>query len=199
MSDRVWYWAHVGVTALVAVVVATSIVLLAVNDEVLYSHSIQQFFILMFVMPGVLLVLAINQLILWRRRPRVIRTADKVVTVIFVVLALVTFLSMFSFDVGLVVVFFSVPLLIIAGIISTILIAVGNARAGDAVLSTVPVEPGTAPVGATLDELFPEPGTPPVPLAQPSATLTEPGAPPAPLTEPGTPPAPEASPYGPKS
>ena len=194
-GNKVWYWAHVGLTAAVAALGVASIVLLAMGSDLLNSYSIQQFFILIFVMPGSLLVLGINQLILWRRRPRAFRTADKVVIVIFVVLMLVTLWTMFSFEAGLVVVFFSVPLLIIAGIVSTIVIAVGNTRASSYVLSAAPVEPGTAPVGATLDELFPQPGTPPVPLEEP-ATPSAASAP----EPPSSPPSPPAgTPYGPKS
>ena len=181
-SNKVWFWAHLGFTVALAVIIALSFVLLTVDSDLFFTYSLHGFVILIMVLPGALLVFAINHLILWRRKPRVFRIADKVVIIVVAVLTLITALSVFSFDVGLVVVFFSVPLLIIAGIISTIVIAVGNSRAGEPALSTVPVEPGTAPVGATLDELFPEPGTPPAPLAQSSAP----------------PPTPGASPYGPK-
>lgn len=198
-SDKVWYWAHFGFTVAIAVVVALGVVLLNVDSDLFFTYSLHAFVILLFVMPGALLVFAINHLILWRRKPRVFRTADKVVIIIVAVLTLITALSVFSFEVGLVVVFFSVPLLMIAGVISTVFIAVGNTRAAAPALPYVPVEPGTAPVAATLDELFPEPGTPPAPAADLGTPITEPGTPPVPLKDPVTPPAPGASPYGPKS
>jgi hypothetical protein len=198
-SNKVWFWAHLGFTVALAVLIALSFVLLGVDSDLFFTFSLHGFVILLMVLPGALLVFAINHLILWRRKPRVFRVADKVVIIVVAALTVITALSVFSFDLGLVVVFFSVPLLIIAGIISTIIIAVGNSRAGDPVLSSVPVEPGTAPVAATLDELFPAPGTPPVPLAEAGTPITEQGAPSVPISTPVTPPAPGATPYGPKS
>ena len=198
-SNKVWYYAHLGFAIALFVLSAVSFGLLMVNSNLPIVTSFPGSIIFIFVVPGALLVFAINQLILWRRKPRVFRTADKVVIIIVAALTLGTIASTFSADFAFLALFFILPLLIIAGIISTIFIAVGNSRAGDPVLSTVPVEPGTAPVAATLDELFPEPGTPPAPLAGPGTPITEPGTPPVPLSEPVTPPAPEASPYGPKS
>jgi hypothetical protein len=198
-SNKIWYWAHFGLTVAIAVIVALSFVLLNVDSDLFFTYSLHGFVILLIVMPGALLVFAINHLILWRRKPRVFRTADKVVIIIVAVLTVVTALSVFSFEAGLVLVFFSVPLLMIAGVISTVIIAVGNTRAAAPALSAVPVEPGTAPVATTLDELFPEPGAPAAPVVDLGSPITEPGTPPVPLTDPGTPPAPGASPYGPKS
>ena len=180
-GDKVWYRAHLAATIVIAAIVVTAFVLLGMNSNLLIG-TIHAPIILLFVMPGALLVFGINQLILWRRKPRVIRASDRVVIVIVAALTLITFLTTFSEDIGIWVGFASVPLLIVAGIVSTIVIAVGNSRANEPPLQVAPVEPGTAPVGATLDQLFPESA---VPAAEPAAPS-------------GAEPAADESPYGPK-
>jgi hypothetical protein len=185
-DTKVWYWAHLGASIVVAGIVVTAFALLFTDSNLLLQTSLHMPIILLFVMPGALLVFGINHLILWRRKPRVIRVADKIVIVIVVVLTAICFVSTFSFDTGIAVAFVAVPLLMIAGVVSTIVIAVGNTRAAQPQLDTAPVEPGTAPVGATLDQLFPEQPVESVPAAtEPQAPETE--------TETG------ATPYGPKS
>ena len=154
-GDTIWFRVHLGVTIAVAAIVVSAFVLLGLNSNLLLA-TIHAPIILLFVMPGALLVFGINHLILWRRKPRVIRLSDKVVIVIVAVLTLITFLTIFSESIGIWVGFLSVPLLIVAGITSTIMIAVGNSRATVSPLQAEPVEPGTAPVAATLDQLFPE-------------------------------------------
>jgi hypothetical protein len=193
-DTKIWFWAHLAVSILVAGVVVTALALLFTDSDLLLQASLHMPIILLFVMPGALLVFGINHLILWRRKPRVIRMADKVVIVIVVALTAVCFFSTFSFDTGIAAAFVAVPLLMIAGVISTIVIAIGNTRAAQPQLSTAPVEPGTAPVGATLDQLFPEEAA--VPVASESAQPAEPAA-----AEPEQAPAAErpTTPYGPKS
>ena len=179
-DSKIWYWAHFAMTVAVAAVLVLTIGLLIANSNLLL-FTFHGPIVLVFVMPGALLVFAINHLILWRRKPRDIRVGDKVVIVIVAVLTVVTFASSFSDDPGILVAFISVPLLIIAGIASTIVIAVGNARGPDTPLQVAPVVPGTAPVAATLDELFTE-----QPAATPPAAAADVAA------------DPEATPYGPK-
>ena len=168
--SKVWYWVHLGLAIATALVVIVSLVALFTFNSMI-SNTIQGVVILMFVMPGALLVYGINQIILWRRKPRLIWTSDVVVILIFTALAVVSLSTAFWYD-GIILSFFSVPALMIAGVVSTIVIAFGNARTQQPQLLTTPVVPGSAPVGATLDELFP--------------AVTEPA-------EPGT------TPYGPKS
>ena len=187
-SNRVWFWAHLGFTAALAVLVALSLVTLAVDEGLFFTYSLHAVVIFLFVMPGALLVFAINHLILWRRTPRVFRVADKVVIIIVATLTVITALSSFSFEVGLAIVFLSVPLLMVAGVVSTIVIAVGNSRADQPLLPTTPVEPGTAPVAATLDQLFTEQSAAPAPVPLPAVaepTVAEPAA--------------GETPYGPKA
>ena len=190
-NGKVWYWVHLGLGIATALVVIASFVwLFAFNSLIgnsLISNSIQAAVILLFVMPGTLLVYGINQLILWRRKPRVVRTPDVVVIVIFTALAAVT-LSTAFWSGGIVLSFFSVPLLMIAGVVSTIVIAFGNARAHEPELLTTPVVAGSAPVGATLDQLFPAQMVAGAPAAT-TPVAAEPGAA---ATELGT------TPYGPK-
>jgi hypothetical protein len=180
-DTKIWFWAHLAVSILVAGVVATALALFFTDSNLLLQTSLHMPIILLFVMPGALLVFGINHLILWRRKPRVIRVADKVVIVIVVALTAICFFSTFSFDTGIAVAFVAVPLLMIAGVVSTIMIAIGNTRAAQPELDTAPVEPGTVPVGATLDQLFPEQVAAPAPI--PKDAPEEPGA----------------TPYGPKS
>jgi hypothetical protein len=180
-DTKIWYWAHLGVSILVAGIVATALALLATESDLLLRASLHMPIILLFVMPGALLVFGINHLILWRRKPRVIRVADKIVIVIVAALTAICFFSTFSFDTGIAVAFVAVPLLMIAGLISTIVIAIGNTRAAQPELATAPVEPGTTPIGATLDQLFPEQAAVPTPV--PTDVTDEPGT----------------TPYGPKA
>ena len=153
-DTKIWYWAHLAVAIVIAGVVVTALVLVATDSDLLLQTSLHMPIVLLFVMPGALLVFGINHVILWRRKPRVIRLSDKIVIVIVVVLTAICFFSTFSFDVGIATAFISVPLLMVAGVVSTIVIAVGNSRASQPQLLTTPVEPGTRPVAATLDELF---------------------------------------------
>lgn len=165
-NGKVWYWVHLGLgIATALLVIATFVGLFAFNTVI--GDTIQAAIILLFVMPGTLLVYGINQLILWRRNPRVVRTSDIVVIVIFTALAVVTLSTAFWYD-AIIVAFFSVPLLMIAGVVSTIVIALGNARVQQPELLTTPVVPGSAPVGATLDQLFP--AQPPPAASEPSTT-----------------------------
>ena len=187
-DTKVWYWAHLGVTIAVAAIVATSFVLLVANSYLLIG-TIHAAIILLFVMPGALLVFGINHLILWRRKPRVFRTGDKVVIMIVAVFTVVTFLSIFSEGIGIVVAFFSVPLLMIAGVVSTIVLAVGNSRREVPPFPTTPVEPGTTPVAATLDQLFAEQPE----AAAPAPAAAIPAAAPPAAAEPAG-----ETPYGPK-
>jgi hypothetical protein len=183
-SNRVWYLAHLGATIVLAVLSAVSITMLALNSNAPLVNTFGGAIIFVYVVPGTLLVFAINQLILWRRAPRVIRTADKVVIVLVAVLILVAMLLTIDEELGFGAVFLAVPLLMIAGVISTIVLAVGNARTAEPQLRVTPVEPGTAPVAATLDELFPSQG------AASAATPAERKA---------TPDAPTPTPYGPQA
>ena len=180
VDTTVWFRIHLGLTIATAAIVAVALVLLAVNSNLLLMNSFQGPIILLFVMPGALLVYALNHLILWRRKPRVIRTSDKVVIAIFTAIVIAVLASSQDIEIGLGLEFFLVPALMVAGVVSTIVLAIGSAR-GDP--PAVPVEPGTAPVAATLDQLFPE---------QPA---------PAPVVEPSAAPdaaAPNETPYGPK-
>jgi hypothetical protein len=156
--SKVWYWVHLGLAIATALVVIVSLVGLFTFNSMI-SNTLQGVVILLFVMPGALLVYGINQIILWRRKPRLIWTSDVVVIVIFTALAVVTLSTAFWYD-GIILSFFSVPLLMVAGVVSTVFIAAGNSRAKSPALPATPIEPGTAPVAATLDELFPEAGTP---------------------------------------
>ena len=168
-DSKIWFGAHLGVSIAVAAIVVASFALLFANSNLL-TLTIHAPIILLFVMPGALLVFGINHLILWRRKPRVFRVADKIVIVIVVVLTAVTFLSSFSEEIGIGLAFYAVPLLMVAGVVSTIVLAVGNSRSELPPLLTTPVEPGSAPVAATLDQLFTEqPATPaPAPVAAPT-------------------------------
>ncbi len=169
-GNKVWYWVHFGFTVALAVLSAVSVALLATNSNLPPVNSFGGVIIFVFVVPGTLLVFAINQLILWRRRPRVIRTSDKVVMIIVAALILAAMAATIDEEVGFGAVFFVVPLLMIAGVVSTIVMAVGNSRAATPAGPAAPIEPGAAPVAQTLDQLFDQ----------------EPAAP-------------DATPYGPKS
>ncbi len=167
-SSKVWYWAHLGATIALAVLSLVSIVLFAAERDLPPVNSFGGVIIFAFVVPGTLLVFAINHLILWRRRPRVIRTSDKVVVVIVAVLIVLAMLSTIDEEFGFGAVFIVVPLIMIAGVISTVVIAVNTMRAATLAQPVGPVEPGTTPVAATLDQLFPEspgadPDAPPTP------------------------------------
>ena len=158
--STVWYWVHLGLAIATAIVVIVSLVALFTFNSMI-SNTIQGVVILMFVMPGALLVYGINQIILWRRKPRLLWTSDVVVILIFTALAAVTLSTAFWYD-GIILSFFSVPLLMVAGVVSTVFIAIGNSRAAAPALPATPIEPGTTPVAATLDKLFPaqEPAEP---------------------------------------
>ena len=164
-GNRVWYWVHFGFTVALAVLSAVSVVLLATDSNLPPVNSFGGVIIFVFVVPGTLLVFAINHLLLWRRKPRVIRTSDKVVIIIVAALILAAMAATIDEEFGFGAVFVVVPLLMIAGVVSTIVILVGNARAAAPVVATGQVEPGSAPVAATLDELFPEQPAAPEPLA----------------------------------
>ena len=186
VDTRVWYYVHLGLTIAAAVVVAIAVVLLVVDSNLLLMNSFQGPIILLFVMPGALLVYTLNHLILWRRKPRTIRTGDKVVLVIFTVLVIAVLASSQDIEIGLGLEFFLVPLLVVAGVVSTIVLAIGSARLDVAAQPAPPIEPGTTPVAATLDQLFSEQPAAELPAATPTAGPAE------------TPPPTTGTPYGPK-
>lgn len=190
-SNRTWYLAHLVATIVLAVIAAVSIVFTALELYLPPVNSFGGVIIFTFVVPGTLLVFAINHLILWRRRPRVIRTSDKVVIIIVAALILLAMLLCIDEELGFAAVFFVVPAIMLAGVVSTIMLAVNNARAGSLAAPAAPVEPGTAPVAQTLDQLFPEPAA-----AEQPVVAEQPAEAEAPVEATGDEP---ASPYGPKT
>lgn len=104
-----------------------------------------------FVFPGLLISLAVNQLLLRRRRPRTVSTAER-----YLLLALglvVVILVATSFDLeALMVGVLLWPLLILLAIVTTIVIVVTSGRLarGEAPTQT----PAPEPERGTMDDLF---------------------------------------------
>ena len=61
-GNKVWYWVHFGFTVALAVLSAVSVVLLATDSNLPPVNSFGGVIIFVFVVPGTLLVFAINHL-----------------------------------------------------------------------------------------------------------------------------------------
>ena len=125
MADRVWLWSQAAVFVIVAIAVGVGLWLTTGDNHIdnEFTVSINASFF----GPGLLLSLAVNQVVLLLRRPRVTTTADRVALSIeyFVIAGLI--LCNFSIEATLLAGGFSV-LVVLAGLASLIVILVGNSR-----------------------------------------------------------------------
>ena len=125
MVDRIWLWSQAGVFVIVAIAVGIGLWLTTGENHIdnEFTVSINASFF----GPGLLLSLAVNQVVLLLRRPRVTTTADRVVLSIEYFLIAGLILCNFSIEATLLAGGFSV-LLVLSGLASLIVILVGNSR-----------------------------------------------------------------------
>lgn len=122
---RLWYWAMPAFAIPVAGVAIYAIVHLVLGGDI-SGWGIQTFVTFVFFFPGLLLSLGVSQLVLSRRRPRTVVTAERVM--IGILVGLTVFLGVSSLDRaawnGLIL----GPLIVILAITLTITIAVNSSR-----------------------------------------------------------------------
>lgn len=125
MANRIWLWSQAGVFALVAIAVGIGLWLTTGDNHIdnEFTVSINASFF----GPGVLLSLAVNQVVLLLRRPRITLTADRVALSIEYLVIAGLILSNVSAEATLLAGGFSV-LVVLAGLASLIVIIVGNSR-----------------------------------------------------------------------
>ena len=125
MADKVWLWSQAGVIVIVAIAVGIGLWLTTGDNHIdnEFTVSINASFF----GPGLLLSLAVNQVVLLLRRPRLTTTADRVVLSIEYFLIAGLILCNFSIKATLLAGGFSV-LLVLSGLASLIVILVGNSR-----------------------------------------------------------------------
>ena len=150
-SDRVWFGVHIGFTCLLAALLIAWVIVFFVEAIPTPWFAIQQLFIMWFVLPGALLSWLVNSIILGVRKPRRILRSDQAVVVILAVCTIGTFATIFDSDVGLMFAFIAIPLLILAGIASTIVIAIGSS-----IVRRRSIE-GEGAISAALDGLYQQP------------------------------------------
>ena len=125
MADKLWLWSQAGVFVIVALAVAIGLWLTTGENHIENEFTVS--INASFLGPGLLLSLAINQVVLLLRRPRVTTTADRVVLSIEYFLIAALILCNFSIEATLLAGGFSV-LLVLSGLASLIVIIVGNSR-----------------------------------------------------------------------
>ena len=125
MADKLWLWSQAGVFVIVAIAVAIGLWLTTGENHIENEFTVS--INASFFGPGLLLSLAINQVVLLLRRPRVTTTADRVVLSIEYFLIAALILCNFSIEATLLAGGFSV-LLVLSGLASLIVIIVGNSR-----------------------------------------------------------------------
>lgn len=149
---RFWYWFQPGLAVVLALISLYTIIAVTVF-EAAGVPSLQFAITGLFVFPGMLISLAVNQVILRRRRPMVITTAERVLMAVLAAVAVLLIAT--SFDVeALLVGVWVWPLLILFAIAVTVVIATTGTRLANANDGTH--EPGAAPPldQGTLDDLL---------------------------------------------
>ena len=149
---RFWDWFQPGLAIVLALISLYTIIAVTVF-EAAGVPSIQFAITGLFVFPGLLISLAVNQVILRRRRPMVITTAERVLMAVLAAVAVLLVAT--SFDVeALLVGVWVWPLLILFAIAVTVVIATTGSRLTAA--SAGPDAPGSAPPTdqGTIDDLL---------------------------------------------
>lgn len=149
---RFWYWFQPGLAIVVAVISLYTIVAVTVF-EAAGVPSLQFAITGLFVFPGLLISLAVNQVILRRRRPMVITTAERVLMAVLAAVAALLIAT--SFDVeALLVGVWVWPLLILFAIAVTVVIAVTGSRLAAARAAPADSPPVPPTDHRTIDDLL---------------------------------------------
>lgn len=151
---RFWYWFQPGLAILVAAVAIYTIVAVTVF-EAAGVPSLQFAITGLFVFPGLLISLAVNQVILRRRRPMVVTTIERVLMAILAAVALVLIVTAFDVEALLVGVWVW-PLLILYAVAVTIVIALTGSRltAEREAATSAPAVPSSPDSAGTIDDLL---------------------------------------------
>ena len=130
--DRVWYWAMPGLALIVAAFTLTGIGFLMFTNELPDGWGLQAVITFVFFFPGLLLSLGVSQIILSKRGPREVSTAERVLIGILVILTVI--LALTSLDENAYIGIVIGPIIMIVAIALTITIAVNSTRAREPVV-----------------------------------------------------------------